>query len=236
MTQREINCWMWLKRHSVGQPAFGQRERMQSRIYIKPWKTQVTESSPEGKLSRDAALRQNRSSTEKEICLCWTKHHLRVEKLSSTEIRRRTNKENAQIIKGINLLYALFVEYMRGNGKADLKEKSRSVRCACSQQPQGREKRFRNILQPVSSQSGSVRVEERRIDAGIVKKWRSSLSSPLKLQQFLFFLQFPVLIGAYKMQPLLLFRSFKLLMTHCGNETAQRIIPVKRNEKNKSAR
>lgn len=50
--------------------------------------------------------------------------------------------------------------------------------------PRGRGKRFRNILQPVTSQWVSVRVGDKGIGAMIVKRWQNNLRAPLPLQRF----------------------------------------------------
>ncbi len=103
-------------------------------------------------------------------------------------------------------------------------KRNTSVRCACSQQPRGRERRFRNILQPVSSQWVSVRVEERGIDAVIVKRWRNGLGWPPPLHFFFSNSQFLEISssciscsrGITKI--LLYFRPFQAAVTHCENE------------------
>lgn len=69
------------------------------------------------------------------------------------------------------------------------KERNRSVRFACSRRPWGREKRFWNILQPVSSQWGSVTARKREIDAAIVKWRENGLGRPLSIHLSLTYLQ-----------------------------------------------
>lgn len=139
---------------------FGQLENAKQTLHG-TLKMQLTESSSEGELSRDA---HNRSSSM----------HNQVNKANWWEAATR---HSSRI--GIKHQHVIWTG----------EERTGSVWLAGSRQPRGREKRFRNILQPVSSQWVSVRVEEREEEMPwLLNEEETDSGDPLSIQFFSHFL------------------------------------------------